>query len=168
MCYKLGIVSEYSAPVLETLRRSGLDPGTFLILGGAAMAMREIRPAQDVDLLLEPTTFKNISSTLLTPGGIPLVQDFEKIDQVEEYRLVSTEKTNGDFLPLDLSSPTKYQRIGAVAFRYWMKRAEELETSLGVQRVMRLEDILSGKVNSSRPKDRQDAIEIQRHLMLAQ
>lgn len=158
-------MAEFDVPVLETLRRSGLDPSTYLIFGGAVMAMRGIRPAQDVDLMVEPAVFQQMSSGLLTPSGASLMANFEELDEGEEHRLLNAGKPDDGSLPLDLRGLTKYKRMGAVAFTQWMGRGEDLETSLGAVRVMQLEDIFTTKLNSPRPKDRQDAYMIHRHLV---
>jgi hypothetical protein len=158
-------MAEFDVPVLETIHRSGLDPSTYMVFGGAVMAMHGIRPAQDVDLMVEPTVFKQMSGDLLTPSGLSLVANFEELDEGEEHRLLSAEKLDDGSLPLDLRGLTKYKLMGTVAFTQWVERGEDLETSLGTVRVMQLEDIFTTKLDSSRPKDRQDAYMIHRHLV---
>jgi hypothetical protein len=155
---------EHSEPVIETLRQSGLDPNSYLVFGGAAMAMHGIRSANDVDLLIEQTVFRELSGNLHTPGGQSLMLDFEKLDNGEEHRLVSVTKPENDALPLDLRGLTKYERLGATVFNQWMARAIDLKTSLGVVHVMKLEDILASKAKSPRLNDRQDVDMIRGHL----
>lgn len=65
-------INSAQSDILLTLERSGLDPSTVLIVGGAALTLLGLRTANDVDLLCSVERFNGLRVQGQTPGGLPL------------------------------------------------------------------------------------------------
>jgi hypothetical protein len=62
----------FALPVVHTLEKSGLDLNKCIVVGGSALALHGIRPAADVDAVVEIDYWIELYHDGGTPGGVPL------------------------------------------------------------------------------------------------
>ena len=148
----------YSAPVIATLESCGLDLEQVIVFGGSVLALHGIRPAHDVDLLVQFNTFKLAEKTGQLPGGQPVAVKETKIRGiVGPYRLVTPDKTTPTGLPIDLTAPYDFEEE--------LPETEQLTVDGLTLHCRTLEAILLRKTNrTKRPKDLLDIWRIKRQL----
>ncbi|MBW3568682.1 hypothetical protein KY385_00950 [Candidatus Parcubacteria bacterium] len=149
---------DYAAPVVDTLIQSGLELNDCVVIGGAALALNCIRPAGDLDLVLNPFVFDEIANAGQTPGGLAV-----KAMKWRDNRLIG-ETPEGPItaLALDLNTFDGKRRI--FTFSDFKKRANQQDSSHGEIYCATLDDILAIKARSWSLKGRRDARRIRQYL----
>ena len=85
-----------------TVKETGLDPETTLIMGGSALALAGIRPAGDLDLIIPEYLFTGVARNRATPGGISLQYKPRTI-----YPVLTTYKRPKGTMDVDITPPTR-------------------------------------------------------------
>lgn len=137
-------------PVIATLDQSGLDLAKCIVHGGAVLAWHNLRAAGDVDVLLEPSYYAEISRAGQTPSGRALAES----ETIKGRRRMVSDPAE-DLLKLDLST---FSSLGkGLRFAYHRRMtSESLESRIGSLNLTRLAYVFYQKTNQECARDKAD------------
>ena len=116
-----------------------------MVIGGASLAIRGIRDAKDVDILVLPETFKKLRLT----WGID--KEFHKKWGRERLRKNSVEIYNDVYIDMDKAYLDPYKLVAS----------SEIVEGIPIQE---LENLLICKLDCTREKDAKDVLLIKKHI----
>jgi hypothetical protein len=154
--------TDLAIPVFETIGQAGLDFDKFILHGGSVLARYGIRPAHDVDLIVEPELFDEMAATRLTPGGIMLRKIVSTGPSTMKTRLLSAFEPAEGCLPLDMGTFSLGDRTRR--FNVLREAAVKYPTDAGTLSHLTLENIHHHKSHSLRPRNQMDGHRIRRYM----
>lgn len=153
---------DLAVPVFETIEKAGLDLSKFILHGSSVMALYGIRPANDVDLIVEPDFFDAMFEDRLTPGGVLLRRIVSTGASTMGTRLLTAFSPAEGCLPLDMGTFSLGDK--AKRFKNLWEHTVKHQTSAGELSHLSLENILYHKSHSWKPRHRHDAHRIRRYM----
>jgi hypothetical protein len=145
--------------VIDTVRETGLDPRSTLIMGRSALALAGIRPARDVDLIIPDYLFYTVAHNRSTPGGTALQYKSSTLYPVLE---TYSKRPPKDLMHIDITTPKRDYGHDAK----FLKELELYDTFEGY-RFLPAELVAERKMKRGdhmRNKDQRDVELIRRHL----
>lgn len=140
-------IASHATPVIETILQSGIDPDLCVVFGSGVMALHDIRPSHDVDLVVQPKLFDEMLGLGQTPGEIPLETVPTSLGQ---RRMVSTHQTAEGQLPIDIST---YSLLGSDRrFRRFRERTQNYSVGEEVLKCVSLSDLMARKSQLARSR----------------
>lgn len=151
-------IAESAHLVIETIKKTGLDPRHTLIMGGGALALAGIRRAHDVDLIIPESVYnRSVQREFALPSGIRMRRKSPTLYPVME----TYGKQPEDRLPIDVTTATRDYGND----ERFLEEIEQYDAMQGF-RYLPPELVAERKLRNERPrrKDSADIDLIRRHL----